>query len=251
MQYRTGAVNGPREVNMSTVLLLQILLLLLPQTQTTPTKDASPAKDPASIMVLSIKWTRVRETVKAKEQAGIIPAREMIPDNKNYPRNSRVNLPAGARDPNEDTIDGRSAAIEKMVQESRTPPPKNIDNFLYSAKVLNGSKRSTDVIFWEYQFLDPTNQTVVARHQVLCGVNIKPDKDKELIVLSMSGPADVVSVNTLAGNSGNHFLERVLINRVEYSDGSIWQRKDWKYSEVQTSLKRVLSTPWTEMCRAL
>ena len=235
---------------MSAVLLVQLILLLVPQTQSPP-KEPSAAKDAPLVSVLSLRWTRIRETVKAPEGRGVTPAREMIADNKNYPRNGRINMPVGARDPNEDTLDGRSAAIEKIVQESRTPPPKNVDHFSYVTRIQNGAKKNIEVVFWEYQFIDPVKKTVVARHQFLCGVNIKPGKDKELQVLSRSGPSEVVSVDTLAGNSGNRFFESVLVNRIEYSDGSIWQRKDWKYSDIKAALNLALSTPWTEMCRGL
>jgi hypothetical protein len=234
---------------MPTILLLSLVLMWVPQTQnSTPPKESSTPKDAPLIAVLSFKWSRVRKTVKT-EVVNSAPAREMIADNKNYPRNARVNQPVGQRDPNEDTIDGRSAAIEKIVQESRTPPPKSVDTFSYEAKILNGSKKSIDVVFWEYQFIDPANGRP-SRHHFLCGVNLKAGKEKEMLAMSLSGPIDVVSLETLASGS-TRFLEKVLINRVEYADGSIWQRKDWDFAEIRVALKRALATPWTEMCRAL
>jgi len=42
----------------------------------------------------------------------------MIPQNRNFPRNARVNDPQGVRDPNQDSLDGRRAALEKSVAES-------------------------------------------------------------------------------------------------------------------------------------
>jgi hypothetical protein len=234
---------------MPTFLLLPLVLMLVPQTQNaTPSKDSAATKDVPVVTVLSFKWSRIRTTVKA-EPVGVTPAREMIADNKSYPRNARVNQPVGQRDPNEDTIDGRSAAIEKIVQESRTAPAKSLDTFAYEAKIQNGSKKAIDVVFWEYQFIDPAAATPT-RHQFLCGANLKPAKEKELKAISLSGPSNVVSVETLASGS-TRFLERVLINRVEYADGSIWQRKDWDFAEIRVALKRALATPWTEMCRAL
>jgi hypothetical protein len=234
---------------MPTFLLLPLVLMLVPQTQNaTPSKDAAAAKDVPVVTVLSFKWSRIRKTVKA-EPVGVTPAREMIADNKSYPRNARVNQPVGQRDPNEDTIDGRSAAIEKIVQESRTAPAKSLDTFAYEAKIQNGSKKAIDVVFWEYQFIDPATATPT-RHQFLCGANLKPTKEKELKAMSLSGPSDVVSVETLASGS-TRFLEKVLINRVEYADGSIWQRKGWDFAEIRVALKRALATPWTEMCREL
>ncbi|HBB89991.1 MAG TPA: hypothetical protein DC047_20495 [Blastocatellia bacterium] len=236
---------------MPTLLLLPLLLLLAAQPQnSTPPKETAGAKDAPLIAVVSFKWSRIRKTVKG-EPEGVTPAREMIADNKTYQRNARINQPVGQRDPNEDTIDGRSAAIEKIVQESRTQPPKSLDTFSYEAKIQNGSKKTIDVVFWEYQFIDQASPLSTTRRQFLCGAGIKPGKEKDLQASSLSGPSDVVSVDTLANGSGKRFLEMVLINRVEYADGSIWERKGWKFSEIRLALKRALATAWTENCRAL
>lgn len=69
---------------------------------------------------------------------------------------------------------------------------------------------------------------------------------------SSSGPSDVISVGSLANKSGNAFLEKIVINRVEYADDSIWQRKDWNFGEIRLSYARAVGTPWgSEMCRGL
>ena len=89
----------------------------------------------------------------------------------------------------------------------------------------------------------------MARRQFLCGVDIPAGKGKELEGFSLSGPSDVVDVKTL--DSGG-FKEKVLINRIEYSDGTIWQRKAWNLAEVKGSYERVLREPWLPgMCKAL
>jgi hypothetical protein len=36
-------------------------------------------------------------------------------------------------------------------------------------------------------------------------------------------------VKSLSKGSGNQFREAVVIDRVEYSDGSFWQLKDWTF----------------------
>jgi hypothetical protein len=236
---------------MPTLLFLPLLLLLVAHPQNpTQSKENASAKDVPLISVVSFKWSRIRKTVKG-EQEVVTPAREMIADNKTYQRNARINQPVGQRDPNEDTVDGRREAIEKIVQEARTAPPKTLDTFSYEAKIQNGSKKTIDVIFWEYQFIDQASPAISTRRQFLCGGGIKAGKEKDLQASSLSGPSDVVSVDTLANGSGKRFLEMVLINRVEYADGSIWERKGWKFSEISQALKRALATPWTESCRAL
>ena len=97
-------------------------------------------------------------------------------------------------------------------------------------------------MFWEYRFEDPANADQLSRRQFLCGVDIKPGKGKELEGFSRFGPSDVVDVKTL--DAGTPFKESVLINRIEYTDGTIWQRKAWNLAEVKTTYERVLREPW-------
>jgi hypothetical protein len=228
---------------MKTCLLLSLLLSLLTSLQT-PVLTNSP------LTVTSSKWTRARRTIEAPEAQGNAPQREMIPQNRIFARTARVNDPAGSRDPNGDTIDGRSAALEKSVAESRSPKPRPMDGYAYRIKVQNTIKKVVETIFWEYQFQDPANPELVTRRQFLCGVDIPEGKTKELEGFSLSGPSDVVDVQTL--NSGVALKENVLINRIEYSDGTIWQRKAWNLAEVKGSYERVLREPWLPgMCKGL
>lgn len=202
--------------------------------------------------VTNFKWSRTRQKIEVAEAEGTVPARAMIPQNRNFARNARVNDPQGVRDPNADTLDGRSAAMEKSVAEARAPKSKVMDGYAYRIKVQNSSAKMVEIVFWEYQFLDPANPELIARRQFLCGVSIPPGKGKDLEGFSLSGPSDVVNVKTLADNATNPFKEGVLINRVEYSDGSIWQRKGWSLAEVKGSYDRVLREQWVPgTCKGL
>lgn len=227
---------------MKTILVLPLLLMFFPQSQ-------SPAisHEGYPVTVLSFKWFKDRQSIKV-DSGGSVPAAAMIPANKNFEKNRRANTSPGERDPNLDTIDGRSAALEKAVQESRAPKP--VEGFAYRAKIHNASPKLIEIIFWEYQFKDSADSTNALRRQFLCGVSIKPEKDKELQAFSLSGPHDVISVDTLSKKNPGE--EKVVINRVEYGDGSIWQRKDWSFGEVRLGYARAVATPWgTEMCRGL
>jgi hypothetical protein len=230
---------------MTTLLLLSLVITLVVPLQT----PAGNGND-SPLTVTSSKWSRARRNVEASEVEGNAPARAMIPQNRNFARNSRINDPQGVRDPNADTIDGRSAALEKTVAESRTRKAQPTDGYAYRIKVQNATNKIVEVVFWEYQFRDPANPDVVVRRQFLCGVNIPAEKVKELEGFSLSGPSDVVNVKTL--DSGAAFKEDVLINRVEYTDGSIWQRKAWNLAEVKSSYERVLREQWVPgMCKVL
>ena len=139
---------------MKTLLLLSLLLSLLIPFQ---------ANEGSPLTVTQFKWTRARRTIQTAEVEGNAPAQAMIPQNRNFARNARINEPRGSRDPNADTVDGRSAALEKSVAESRAPKPDPIDGYLYKIKVQNPGPKVVEAIFWEYRFHDPANPHLVAR----------------------------------------------------------------------------------------
>ena len=232
---------------MRMLLLLPLLLTLLSQFQ-----NASGAGGGSALDVVSHKWTKSRQVVAKPGAQGTTPAAAMTAADRNFERNRRVNDPAGVRDPKADTLDSRSAAMDKAVRESRAPTSVEIEGFAYKVKVRNAGPKTVEVLFWEYQFEEVADTSNLARHQFLCGVNIKAGKEKELLAWSASGPNGTISIDSLAVKAENPYRERVVINRIEYADGTIWQRKDWNFGEMRASIQRAVSTPWgTEMCRGL
>ena len=125
---------------MNSVLLLSLMLIFSPLTQSAISTEGTP------VIVLSSKWFKDRQSIaQIPESTG--PAAAMIPQNKNFEKNRRANTSPGERDPNLDTIDGRSAALEKAVQESRAPQP--VEGYAYRAKIHNTSGKLIEIIFWE------------------------------------------------------------------------------------------------------
>jgi hypothetical protein len=232
---------------MRTLLLLPLFAMLIfsgPQTQ--------PPPDGSQITVLSFKWSKGRQATDTSGPDKPMPARAITQADKNYERNSRLNDPAGVRDPNADTADTRGAALEKNVRDAEKPQAKPVNAFTYQAKIHNASKQIVEIVFWEYQFIDVAASDKLTRRQFLCGVNLKPDKDQDLQAFSLSGPTDAVGAAGLA-TSASPFQEKVVINRVEFADGKSWMRKDWNAGEIKAAYQRAMATPWApnEMCRAL
>ena len=204
------------------------------------------------VSILDHKWERVRIAGEKFSTGAVPPVRAVIPENKQRQRAARETMPQGAVDPNEYTTDGRSAALEKNVQEARTVKTDDLNGFRYSAHVRNMSDRKIEVVFWEFQFMEIANSSNFVRRQFLCSVKIKPGDKAEVFAYSTLGPSEVISSESLTGNSERLFGEKVLINRIEYSDGAILQRRDWKMKEVEAALKKATSTAWgREVCRAL
>lgn len=233
---------------MKVLFFMSILILLIPQSQRGQVKF-----EDSSIEVISSKWSKFRKKVeKSDNSTAISPQPAMTRADRNFERNRRVNDPVGTPDPNAETIDGRSAALEKTVQESRAAKLPYVDGFIYQAKIRNAGTDTIEILFWEYQFTEKANPANIMSRQFLCGVKVKPGKDKELSVFSSSSPGNLISADSLDNKSESLYEEKILINRVEYSDGTIWQRKDWSYSKMKPFIIHALETPWgLEMCRNL
>ena len=154
-------------------------------------------------------------------------------------------------DPNEATIDGRSEALERTVQSSRTPVKGPVDGFAYRAIFRNTTQIKIDLIFWEYQFTERANPKNSVRRQFLCVAKIKPDERKELRAFSTAGPSDVIAAASLANKTEQLFDEKVVVNRVEFSNGAILQRGNWNYKAFKAAIERSTKIPWgTETCQA-
>ncbi len=117
------------------------------------------------------------------------------------------------------------AELERIVQESRSGNP--VDGFTFRVKVRNASSKVIQSLIWEYQFTELLNPANVSSRQFLCGATLKPEKGAEFRVFSTTGPSNVISVASLANKSGDLFKETALIDFIEFTDGSLWQRKDW------------------------
>jgi len=223
-------------------VIFPLILLISPGVAQTPSPDAGP------VSVVSFKWAKIQRASPASS-SNPLPARAVSPNDKNFERTSRVNDPAGFRDPNADTLDARGQELEKNARAANNPTAKGTDAFSYQAKIHNSGDSVIEVVFWEYQFIDAGNPANVTRRQFLCGINLKADKDKDLQAISSLGPTTI----NAAVSGDTSVQEKVVINRIEFADGKSWMRKDWNAAEIKESYKRAMATPWspTEMCRAL
>ena len=230
------------------LLLLPILFLPCNPPQDPPSDQTAP------VAVVSFKWYKDRRVHEAADTPVVAQRAPNVMErqNRNYERQKRVNDTGGMRDPNENTIEARSAALESIVQQSREEKPPPVDGFTYEAKIQNKSTKLVKTVFLEFQFTEKTNPANTSRRQFICRAKMKPEKLEELRAFSLVAPSGVVSVGTLKKKShADDFDERVRINRVEYDDGTIWQRKDWDFDEVKLTVKPAAKSANLQPCRGL
>ena len=97
-------------------------------------------------------------------------------------------------------------------------------NYLYEVKLKNTGEKSITGIVWEYLLFDPETAVQVGRHQFIDASRIRPGKTASLVAASGSPPTSILQAQKAGKESRHEYTERVVINRIEYEDGSFWQR---------------------------
>ena len=155
---------------------------------------------------------------------------------QSYVRNPA--LDADPFDANEEFEDARQAqrineirnAVRARGSESREPPParvskianpdsKQIVTYVYRAKLKNTGAKTIRAIDWGYAFLDPETRQELGQHLFTTKVKIRPGHDNELVGRSAKPQTSTINVK----NAGKELGEQIVIYRVEYDDGSVWQ----------------------------
>ncbi len=96
--------------------------------------------------------------------------------------------------------------------------------YVYKAKVVNNDTKLIQAIDWDYVFYDAATDKEVGRHTLKNRVKLQPGKSTELSSRTASPPTVVVDVHKTGKKIKEQYAERVEIQRIEYADGSVWQR---------------------------
>ena len=112
------------------------------------------------------------------------------------------------------------AAIVAAENQTGKPPRYY---FLYRASIKNTSTKQITEIDWDYVFVDSFNGEELDRRQFTSVQNIAPGKQKELVFTLTTPPTRRISVYSLDKKETAGIEGRVVIVRVMYADGSVWQ----------------------------
>jgi len=126
---------------------------------------------------------------------------------------------------NSNSIQRQSEDLSK-VERNAARGRNNKTGYIYAVRVKNGGSKTVISVLWDYRANEPSDQENVSIRRFLCSSNIRPDKTAELKAFSNSPPVRVVS----ASSSGKGLAEKAIVDRVEYQDGSVWQRPDLNIS---------------------
>jgi len=192
------------------LLLIPVILLKAGQQQ--------PADGPPDLEVGQVSSSKFR-TYEPVDASG----RQRLNSNKADTRSRESVYREEIR--NRNSIENRSRdmlELEKSVMgESFYEKP--IDLYRYRVNLKNTGIRVVKAVIWDYQASD-TDQFTDSTHRLFrCIAKIKPNQSERIDGYSILPPTRVISASETKS-----FSERVIINRIEYADGTSWQRSDWR-----------------------
>lgn len=96
--------------------------------------------------------------------------------------------------------------------------------YVYEIKITNTGAKKIRKLVWAYVLVDPTTRRQVGHHEFTSEANLRPRMTKKLQGYSTSTPALVVNVMQSGTEEPGQYSERVVVNRIEYDDGTVWRR---------------------------
>jgi hypothetical protein len=108
-----------------------------------------------------------------------------------------------------------------------TPPPtvRPWTGWLYKFTVRNTGAKTIRQLVFEYAFTDPNTHRTVGRRQYKSKVKIRPGMTANLVVRSSLPPIGTIDATQADQNSQDSSPpEQMVIQRIKYADGSVWQR---------------------------
>jgi len=196
-----------------------LLILAFHGTQPQPQQNASGSE---VLAVVKFSWRRERlpgwEKPRGISGENYEAMRERVENERRIQqaRNTGNNAEVGRRE-------GAAKMLEDAATQEARKAERPRDGYRYKVVLANTGSKTVSLIDWDYLFLDPITDEVVARHQFTSEENIKPGKTREVSVLYLSAPVKTVSARMLDGKEAFPFTEQVIVTRIQYSDGSIWQ----------------------------
>ena len=110
----------------------------------------------------------------------------------------------------------------------RVPAPETKDRgvsvtYVYEVKVNNTGKKAIRALTWEYVFFEPGTEQEVGRRRFVSEVSIGPGRTRNVVMRSALPPSGTIDARRADKKSRDRYSEQVVIQSVQYADGSVWQ----------------------------
>ena len=128
----------------------------------------------------------------------------------------------------------RKEELRRMEKNAARSVERPFEDYHISLDLRNAGSNVVKGFIWEFQ---PTVVTEGYQpKQYLCALEVKPNEKNKLDVWTPFLP-----VKVLNAKEGKSALEdgKVVINKIEYVDGSVWKKSGWDFRLPSDSLKKL------------
>lgn len=179
--------------------------------------------DPPGVQVVKYSWTKERIGWERDPFSGPI---ESFDEMRVRTRNEKRIMDAkrGGSQVEANKAE-RDALTDQALINTLHKAPRARYGFVYRTIVQNNQAKSISAIDWDYVFFDLETGAELSRREFGSAEKISPGKEKELKFFIPNPPTKTISVQALNKNERTGLGERVELVRVQYADGTVWERK--------------------------
>jgi hypothetical protein len=202
---------------MRTLILVGFLICCGGVTQA---QERQALPEPPGVEVIKYSWSKERINWEKDPFGGAVEnfddMRRRIADQRRLERARAGGIPGEA------TKIEREMRSEEVIKARPSAPPRYV--FLYKISIRNGGQKAIKEVDWDYIFSDAAAGQELDRRQFTGVERIGPGKSKELSFLTTAPPAKTINTQALNKKEREGLSEQVIIVRVLYEDGTVWQR---------------------------
>jgi hypothetical protein len=153
------------------------------------------------------------------------PALEKDPLGPNRDRQQEETALKGDARENENRAQQGEPALPPRV---RVPAPERgphgvFITYVFEVKFRNTGEMPIRTLTWEYLFFEPGTEREVGRRRFISRVSISPGGTRTVIMRSATPPTGTIDAPNAGKKSRDKYSEQVVIQRIGYADGSVWQ----------------------------
>ncbi|HEX8140941.1 MAG TPA: hypothetical protein VF544_25475 [Pyrinomonadaceae bacterium] len=203
------------------LLAASFLILISALVALAQTPDNS--QDPPDVTVVKFSWDKERIGWQRDPFSPPVESNdEMRIRARDEKRIEEAKKSGSSVDVNRAERDARADAAIAARMRQQAPPGYA---YRYTVTLRNSSAKTIKAVDWDYIFFERDTEVEIGRHQFASEEKIRPGKNGELEMMILAPPTQTISADALSKRKGPYFDERVVLMRIEYSDGTVWQRQ--------------------------
>lgn len=194
---------------MKPILLLVLIAFFLPQQQV--------EREESDLLIVKFSWAREKQES------------HMIRGAQNPGGPITTPIPSDNRD-----LTSRRVDLRTMEKKAEVTAEKPVEYYQLRLELKNTGPNVVRSLVWEFR---PTaGPADYQPKQYLCALRVKPKEKKTLEIWTPYVPVKLISVDERKDALKDGTL---VINQIEYADGSVWKKRGWNYRLPANSLQKL------------